>query len=340
MLDGVDLQVLKSARDWLMTGHRVVLATLVKTWGSAPRPIGALTAIRDDGMVVGSVSGGCVEDDLIERVRKRELAGDMPTTTSYGVSAEQASRFGLPCGGTLELVLEPLGAQSELDELLARVERHELVVRRLHMDTGRVEIALGKWSDQLKFDGQTLLSVHGPHWRLLIIGAGQLSKYLAQMAQALDYQVTVCDPREEYADTWDVPGAQLTRDMPDDVVIALNPDAHTAVVTLTHDPKLDDMALLEALKSPAFYVGAIGSGKNNEARRRRLADFDLSQREIDRLHGPVGLKIGSKTPPEIAVAILAEMTAIKNGVQLSALLEPQKQTTQGCEIADSLPRGS
>jgi xanthine dehydrogenase accessory factor len=208
------------------------------------------------------------------------------------------------------------------------------------MDTGRVEIAPGKWSDQLTFDGDTLLSVHGPHWRLLIVGAGQLSKYLAQMAQALDYHVTVCDPREEYADTWDVPGAQLTRDMPDDVVLAMNTDAHSAVVTLTHDPKLDDMALLEALKSPAFYVGAIGSKKNNEARRRRLADFDLSQREIDRLHGPVGLKIGSKTPPEIAIAILAEMTAVKNGVQLASLIEPQKQTTQGCDIADSLTRGS
>jgi xanthine dehydrogenase accessory factor len=339
-LDSVDLQVLKSARDWLTAGHSVVLATVVKTWGSAPRPIGALTAIRDDGMVVGSVSGGCVEDDMIDRVRKKDLVGDTPVTTSYGVSAEEARRFGLPCGGTLELVLEPLGAQSGLDELLARVERHELVVRRLHMDTGRAEIALGKWSDQLKFDGETLLSVHGPHWRLLIIGAGQLSKYLAQMAQALDYQVTVCDPREEYADTWDVPGAQLTRGMPDDVVIELNPDAHTAVVTLTHDPKLDDMALLEALKSPAFYVGAIGSKKNNDARRRRLADFDLSQREIDRLHGPVGLKIGSKTPPEIAIAILAEMTAIKNDVQLAGLVEAQKQTTQGCDIVDSLNRSS
>ena len=331
-MDSVDLQVLKSARDWLKSGHRVVLATIVKTWGSAPRPIGALTAIRDDGMVEGSVSGGCIEDDMIARVRARELVQDKPSTTSYGVSAEEAQRFGLPCGGTIELVLEPLGANSELDELLARVGRHELVVRTLDMESGRVGITPGKWSDQLAFDGKALKSVHGPHWRLLIIGAGQLSKYLAQMAQALDYHVTVCDPREEYADTWDLAGVTLTRGMPDDVVLEMNIDAHSAVVTLTHDPKLDDMALLEALKSPAFYIGAIGSKKNNDARRLRLADFDLSQREIDRLHGPVGLKIGSKTPPEIAVAILAEMTAIKNGVQLKGLVEPPKQTTQGCEV--------
>ena len=331
-MDSVDLQVLRTAREWLQGGRRVVLVTVVKTWGSAPRPIGALTAIRDDGMVVGSVSGGCVEDDMISRVRARELVQDKPAKTQYGVSAEEAQRFGLPCGGTLELVLEPLGPASGLDELLARVERHELVVRRLDMKTGRVDIAPGKWSDQLSFDGEELVSVHGPHWRLLIIGAGQLSKYLAQMAQALDYKVIVCDPREEYADIWDVPGAELKRGMPDDVVLELNLDAHSAVVTLTHDPKLDDMALLEALKSPAFYVGAIGSKKNNDARRKRLAEFDLSQTEIARLHGPVGLSIGSKTPPEIAVAILAQMTAVKNGVQLSGLVEPPKQTTPGCEV--------
>ena len=328
-MDSVDLQVLKSARDWLNAGHRVVLATIVNTWGSAPRPIGAVTAIRDDGIVEGSVSGGCIEDDMIARVRNRDLVKDTPAATRYGVSAEQAQRFGLPCGGTIELVLEPLRAESRLEELLARIEQHELVKRRLDMRTGAVEITAGKRSDQLEFDGDALVSLHGPHWRLLLIGAGQLSKYLAQMAQALDYEVTVCDPREEYADIWDVPNVKLTREMPDDVVTAMNLDAHSAVVALTHDPKLDDMALLEALKSGAFYVGAIGSRKNNEARRRRLAEFDLSQREIDRLHGPVGLNIGSKTPPEIAIAILAQMTAVKNGVQLGAPVQPEKQATAG-----------
>src|SRR5687768_11771525 len=329
-MDSVDLQVLRSATEWVKAGRRVVMATVIRTWGSAPRPIGALTAIRDDGMVEGSVSGGCVEDDMIARVRNRELVKDKPVTTVYGVTAEQAQRFGLPCGGTLELVLEPLTAESGLDELLDRIARHELVKRRLDMKSGRAELSAGKWSDQLTFDGGALESIHGPHWRLLIIGAGQLSKYLAQMAQALGYHITVCDPREEYADIWDVPGVELTRTMPDDTVISMNLDAHSAVVTLTHDPKLDDMALLEALKSPAFFIGAIGSKKNNESRRKRLADFDLSQEEIDRLHGPVGLSIGSKTPPEIAVAILAQMTAIKNGVDLSGMVEPPKQTTAGC----------
>ena len=329
-MDSVDLQVLKSARDWVNAGRRVVMATVIHTWGSSPRPIGALTAIRDDGMVVGSVCGGCIEDDMIDQVRAGQLVQDKPVTTKYGVSAEEAKRFGLPCGGTLELVLEPLTKESGIDELLARVERHELVKRRLDMASGRVSIDSAKSTDQLTFDGKTLATVHGPRWRMVIIGAGQLTRYLAQMAQGLDYQVTVCDPRVEYADVWDVPGVELKRGMPDDVVTEMNPDGHTAVVTLTHDPKLDDLALLEALKSPAFYVGAIGSKKNNDARRQRLAEFDLSQEEINRLHGPVGLRIGSKTPPEIAIAILAEMTAIRNGVKVPELVEPAKVTTEGC----------
>ena len=331
-MDSVDLQVIRTAREWVAGGHRVVLATVIRTWGSAPRPIGALSAIRGDGMVVGSVSGGCVEDDMIDRVKSGTLAENSPVTTKYGVSAEEAQRFGLPCGGTLELVLEPLTAASGLDELLARIERHELVLRRLDMKTGQATTTAAKWQDQLAFDGATLATVYGPRWRLLIIGAGQLSTYLAQMAQALDYQVTICDPREEYTETFDVPGVALKRGMPDDVVTEMNLDGHSAVVTLTHDPKLDDMALLEALKSPAFYIGAIGSRRNNDARRKRLAEFDLSQEEIARLHGPVGLKIGSKTPPEIAVALLAEMTAIRNGVDITTFAEPAKATTQGCAV--------
>jgi xanthine dehydrogenase accessory factor len=329
-MDSVDLQVLRSAREWLKDGRRVVMATVIRTWGSAPRPIGALTAIRDDGMVAGSVSGGCIEDDMVLQVRDRTLVQDKPATTQYGVSAEEAKRFGLPCGGTLELVLEPLTRDSGIDELLARVERHELVKRRLDMKTGAVSIGPANSNDQLEFDGEALTTVHGPRWRLLIIGAGQLSTFLAQMAQGLDYQITICDPREEYAEGWNVPGAELKRGMPDDVVTEMNLDGHSAVVTLTHDPKLDDMALLEALKSPAFYVGAIGSRKNNDARRRRLADFDLSQQEIARLHGPVGLKLGAKTPPEIAIAILAEMTAIRNGVNVPEFVEQEKATVAGC----------
>jgi xanthine dehydrogenase accessory factor len=313
-MDSVDTEVLKNAAGWLDAGRRATLVTVVRTWGSAPRPVGALAVIRDDGHVAGSVSGGCVEDDLIDKVRTHGLAAGKPEVVTYGVTADQAARFGLPCGGTLQLVLEPLTAASQVKALLAVIDRHELVARFLDMESGEVQLEPGRWSDALAFDGKRLKSIHGPRWRLLIIGAGQTSRYLAEMAQALDYQVTVCDPREEYADEWKVPGAALVRGYPDDVVLEMNPDPHLAVVAVTHDPKLDDAALTEALKSPAFYVGALGSKKNNDKRRQRLTEFDLSAEEIARLHGPVGLRIGSKTPAEIAVSILAEMTAVRRGV--------------------------
>lgn len=318
-MDSVDLQVLKSAQAWRRAGHRVVLATVVETWGSAPRPAGAMLAVRDDGQVAGSVSGGCVEDDLIERIRSRDIAGDLPELTVYGISKEEAARFGLPCGGQLRIVLEPLVQTDWLEELLTRVSKRELVTREVVLETGAVKLSAASRADMMSFDGKRLRTVHGPRWRLLVIGAGQLSRYLAQMALALDYNVIVCDPREEYSDSWDVPGVEFTRGMPDDVVVELNLDSHSAVVALTHDPKLDDMALIEALKSAAFYVGALGSRANTAKRKQRLAEFDLSQAELDRLHGPVGLRIGSKTPPEIAVAILAELTAVRHGVDLSTV---------------------
>src|SRR5262245_15845713 len=333
-MDSVDLEVMRAAVSWVEAGHGATIGTVTRTWGSAPRPVGAMLVIRDDGHVMGSVSGGCVEDDLIDKVRAHQLAAGKPEVTTYGVSNEEAARWGLPCGGTLQLVLEPVTAASKLPELLAIIQRHELIARFPDMASRALRLGPGKRSDQLEFDGKFLKTVHGPRWRLLVIGAGQTSRYLAQMAMALDYHVTVCDPRTEYADEWDLAGATLVRGYPDDVVTQMNPDAHMAVIAVTHDPKLDDAALLEALKAPCFYVGALGSKKNNDARRKRLAGFDLSAAEIARLHGPVGLQIGAKTPPEIAVAILAEMTAVRRGVQGPELAPPvDPNTAAGCEVA-------
>ena len=314
-MDSLDLQVLSQARDWFAQGHKVWLVTVIETWGSAPRPPGALLCLRDDGLVVGSVSGGCVEDDLIDRVRHGERV-DAASLVTYGVTKEEAARFGLPCGGNLRLVQEPLRDAQWIDELLARTQRHELVARRLDLQTQAVTLEAACRGEAFEFDGRTLRAVFGPRWRLLIIGAGQLSRVLAQMALPLDFEVTCCDPREEYHLTWDVPGTHFSKAMPDDVVIEMQLDPHSAVVAVTHDPKLDDLVLLEALKSPAFYVGALGSRLNTAKRQERLALFDLSAQEIARLHGPIGLDLGGKTPAEIAVAILAEIIAVRNGVAL------------------------
>ncbi len=313
-MDSIDLEVLKTSASWIAAGKRCELITVIKTWGSSPRPIGATLAICEDGTVIGSVSGGCIEDDLIARVRDHGITRDVPEIVSYGITADEAHRFGLPCGGTIELSIEPLSAHSRIDELLQRLERHELVQRRVDLHSGAVELSRAAPGTQLQVSEQAMVTIHGPRWRLLIIGAGQLSRFLAQIATAMDYHVIVCDPREEYRAGWQVDGVQLVHDMPDDIVLAMRLDRRSAVVALTHDPKLDDLALMEALKSEAFYVGAIGSRKNNAKRRERLLEFDVTPQQLERLHGPIGLYIGSKTPSEIAISILAEMTAIKNGV--------------------------
>lgn len=312
-MDSVDLEALRRIALWLDGGHRVTMVTIVKTWGSSPRPVGSLLAVRHDGRLVGSVSGGCVEDDLVERIRNGSVAARLPEVLRYGVTREESQRFGLPCGGILQLVAEPMRDADAVKQMLHAVESGKIIARSLDLKSGCITIRPGGADQELEFDGNVLTAIHGPRWRLLIIGAGQVSRYLAEMALALDYQVTVCDPREDYALSWEVEGINIAPGMPDDVVNAITPDPRTAIVCLSHDPKLDDLALLEALKSSAFYVGAIGSLANNEKRRLRLALFDISRAEIARLHGPVGLSIGSRTPPEIAISILAEMTAVRRG---------------------------
>ena len=318
-MESLDLRVLADALQWRQSGHAVTLVTVVETWGSAPRPPGALLAVRDDGAVSGSVSGGCVEDDLIAQTKaalqNRAASPDQerPSMLAYGVSKEEAARFGLPCGGTLRLVREPLLDTAWVQDLLDRTARHELVARQLTLSTGAVQLLPATRGQAMAFDGSVLTTVFGPKWRLLLIGAGQLSQAVAQMAQMLDFEVLVCDPRDEYVTTLRMDGVTRAMGMPDDAVRALAPDAHTAIVALTHDPKLDDMALLEALGSDAFYVGALGSRRNQQARKQRLAEhFDLTADALARLHGPVGLSMGAKTPAEIAVSIIAQIVQVKN----------------------------
>lgn len=320
-MDNIDVMVLRAARDWLAAGQRVLLATVVRTWGSSPRPAGAMMALREDGRAVGSVSGGCIEDDLIHRFTTAYGGPGLPHESTrvvrYGVSADEAHRFGLPCGGTLELVLEFTPPLESLDELVKRLENGELIRRDLHLADGSVRLAGTAVPEALAFDGERLVNTLGPGYRMLLIGAGALAEYVSTMALFNGFSVTVCDPRIEYMGTWSVPGVSTVAQMPDDAVRAFQPDLRSCIVALSHDPKLDDLALLEALHSPAFYVGAIGSRRNNQARRDRLITyFDETEASLRRLRGPIGVYIGSKTPAEIAVSVMAEVLAVKNGVQL------------------------
>ncbi|MEW5790709.1 MAG: XdhC family protein [Pseudomonadota bacterium] len=315
-MDGTDLHVLRNAAAWQAAGRRTALVTVLRTRGSAPRPAGALLALSADGRLAGSVSGGCVEEDLLDRHGQGEFHG-RPTLLAYGVSREQGRRLGLPCGGTLELLVEPDPDPALLERLVAALARRELLARREDVRSGRCALQPARRSQDFAYDGAVLTCVHGPAWRLLLIGAGQLSRSVAQMAPLLDYEVIVRDPRKHYVATWDVAGAPLDTGMPDDVVRARASDARSAVLALTHDPKLDDLALLEALVSDAFCVGVLGSRANNAKRRARLAALGVPAAALARLHGPVGLAIGSRTPPEIAVATLAELTAVRRGVRLA-----------------------
>ena len=318
-MESLDLRVLNDVLAWRRAGHKVTLVTVVETWGSAPRPPGALLAVRDDGMVSGSVSGGCIEDDLIARTKeafktsRKIVSNEKPGMIAYGVTKDEAARFGLPCGGTLRLVQEPVHDVAWIEQVLARTTAHQLVARTLNLSTGLVTLADARRDQAMVFDGLSLTTLFGPKWRLLLIGAGQLSQAVASMAILLDFEVLVCDPREEYAFDPAQVGATRVSGMPDDVVRELQPDAHTAIVALTHDAKLDDMALMEALQSDAFYVGALGSKRNQATRKERMMEhFDMTAQQLERLYGPVGLAINAKTPAEIAVSILAQIIAVKN----------------------------
>ncbi len=305
-----DLEVLQHLSSWLAQGYEVELVTLVRCLGSAPRPVGSLAAIREDGVITGSVSGGCIEKELTTHFRKQGQTG----LVRHNVSPEQAIRYGLPCGGSLELVFENSIDSLQVDRLISALHQRNRICRVVELSSGRVTLDSEPGPDVqgFQFDGETVKKVFGPSWRLLIIGAGELSRYVAEMGLALDYDVLVCEPREHFSKIWAVDGAPVESRLPDEAVELFASDSQSAVLALTHDPNLDDLALMEALTSDAFYVGALGSAKNNENRRKRLVEaFNLTDRQVGRLHGPIGLDIGSVTPCEIAVSILAEVTAIR-----------------------------
>ena len=309
---GSDQEVLQTAHEWLRHGHEVALVTVLKTWGSSPRPPGSLMVMRRDSIHTGSVSGGCVEEDLVQRYRDQQLSDNYPTQVDYGVNRSDATRFGLPCGGRLALLVEKINDISQMQQLIDTLQQQQLIARRVDLQTGQVTLEAADAEQDFEYSNHSVRKVLGPRWHMLLIGAGHLSHYVSQMALMLGYRVIVCDPREEYAQNWQVEGAELTTLMPDDAVQQYAQQARSIVVALTHDPKLDDMALLDALDSPAFYVGAIGSKRNCELRRQRLKELGLSAGQIQRLHAPVGLPIGSHTPAEIAVSILAEITQQRN----------------------------
>ncbi len=313
-MTSTDSQLFEQLLNWLQQGQRCWLCTVIDAWGSAPRPVGSLMAFNSQGQIVGSLSGGCVEDDLLQSVLAKTPAS-APQIVKYGVSVEQNERLGLPCGGTLEIVVESLAANensiSHSAELCRASQQRQCVSRQLDLATGEFSLQASDKHETLRVSNGRLFHTLGPRYRLLLIGAGELSRMLAQMALTFDYQIVVCDPRQQLIDDWPLAQVTAVQGMPDDIVRDYVQDAFNIVLALTHDPRIDDMGLMEALQSPAFYVGALGSQKTAAKRRARLQQMNVSASALARLHAPVGLSIGAKTPAEIAVAILADLIRVR-----------------------------
>lgn len=301
-MNNSDLEVLETCIAWLNAEHQVTLVTVGKTWGSSPKPIGSLAAVRDDGVLVGSVSGGCVEKQLAESFNGQALN---PVHT-FHIDDKQARRFGLACGGELELVFEVLKDSAQLLSIVDRIKNRQSVIRTTDLKTFESTLSNANPTDTFSYDSKRLVKVFGAHWQIIIIGAGQLSQYVAQFALAVDFKVLVCDPRPEFHKAWNIEGTELLTCEPHEAVLNQGNDVNTAILALTHEPNLDDMALLEALALPCFYVGALGSQRNYERRCERLSNL-LEENELAKLHSPIGLPIGSRSSAEIAISIVAEL---------------------------------
>ncbi|MDH3666356.1 MAG: XdhC family protein [Paracoccaceae bacterium] len=309
------------ALGWHRAGRRAALATVVETWGSAPRPVGAQLAVSGDGEIAGSVSGGCVEGAVV--VEAIEALDDgRCRIMEFGVSDDEAFAVGLACGGRIRVMVEPVGvgqgiAPELLDDLTKARAAREAVAIVTDTESWTRHLA-GYNRAKMRFDAdrsgfdeanpREFTAVHNPPLRLAVVGAVHVAQPLLVMASAAGYDVTLIDPREAFANEARFPGARIVHDWPDAALATHGLDARTGVVTLTHDPKLDDPALIAALPSSVFYIGALGSTRTHGKRVARLKEAGLSDALIARIDAPVGLDIGSRTPAEIAVAILAQVT--------------------------------
>jgi xanthine dehydrogenase accessory factor len=314
-----DLEVVRTAVEWLTEGVSVALITVLKTWGSSPRPPGSLLAIHKAGHTVGSVSGGCVEESLVASHCSGELGGEMPSLVDFGVDKVEAERLGLPCGGRLELMIEIVDSVENLKSLLDLMSDGQLVSRQVALDSGEVTLQSGGGGVEFQVTQDRVTKVYGPSWQLLLIGNGQVARHLARMAIGLDYRVTICDPRTEFIDQNPLVGVNYSTQMPDDNVRDLKDISRTAVVTLAHDPRQDDLGLIAAMEVGLFYIGALGSKRTAKKRTERLLELGYRSDQIARIHAPAGLSIGSKRPAEIALSILAEITAVRNRVGASRM---------------------
>ncbi len=305
------------ALDWHRAGRGAALAHVVETWGSAPRPVGAQLAVSGDGQMMGSVSGGCVEGAVVAEAIEA-LEDGQPRLLDYGVSDNDAFAVGLACGGRIRVLVEPVG-QALPEALLA-----ELVAARTSREPVAYIVDLSSWTrtlsapdaalaerfraDKSGVEGETFIAIHNPPLRMIVVGAVHIAQALVPMARACGYDPYLIDPREAFGSSARFPGETISHEWPDEAMSAIGLDARTAVVTLTHDPKLDDPAIVAALNSKVFYLGCLGSTRTHAKRVDRLRQAGFDDTAIARIHAPIGLDIGAQTPAEIAVSVMAQIT--------------------------------
>ena len=308
-----DQHVLHSAAQWLSAGSPVWLATVVATYGSSPRPVGSLLAWSADFGMAGSLSGGCVEEDLVARLRAGQVDGSQPQLLLFGDNAAEQARYRLPCGGHLQILLQRLGKDdlAGIQQMLAWLSSRTPFVREvsLHASEQRLTLLQHDSPQTCQLTSECFIQPFQPSYQLLIVGAGEVARHLAALAQPAGFAVTICDHREEFLQGFDAPGTELLCAMPDTLISQRFADSHSAIVALAHDPRLDDMAMLDAFDTRAFYIGAMGSLATSAKRRERLTGLGVSSTQLQRLHAPIGLNIGSKTPYEIALSVLAHLLA-------------------------------
>jgi len=312
-LDYEDIEIIRQSLDYLKNDSFITFCTVARTWGSSPRPPGALLVISEQGIHFGSVSGGCIEDDLLLKYNEGVFDHGKTTTLTYNASNADTAHVKIPCGSTLEIVIERISDSHQLKTIYEHLCNGQTISRltQINENTSSIETT-GSPDRDFFYNEQYLKRSFGPGWRIIITGANDVSAYVARLGKMLGYSIIICEPRKNHLSSWTLQGCEITSLMPDDAVDKYAINFSTVVLSLSHDLKLDDMTLLRALELDLFYVGAIGSKKSQHTRLQRLTELGLSQDSLKKLHAPVGLNINSKIPAEIAVSIFAELTLLRN----------------------------
>jgi xanthine dehydrogenase accessory factor len=321
-MNGSNRFVIEQLNLWLVQGFQPWLATVIKTYGSSPRPVGSMMIYHPDKGIIGSLSGGCIEQELMDQLANDESSAQVkyPTIVRYGESAEQRSRLALPCGGHLDILLEKIKSQDQphFQTLASALQSRQWISRHIDLVEGSLRTADVVNEQDILRTTNKIIHALKPHDKLLLIGAGEVSRCLAEICKNIEFEITLCDFRDDFLQGWHVEGVTIIKTMPDDLIAEAFHDNHCAIVALAHDPRVDDMAMMQALKTNAFYVGAMGSIITSTKRRERLLELELSPQQIKSLHAPIGLDIQSHTPYEIAVSIAAQLIEERSKRQITS----------------------